>query len=70
MVVVRGRAANHAAERDDAVVTARLRRNGIRTLLVRTGKFRPEKLESSGVEPDGILPSIASLPAWLEERAA
>ena len=43
---------------------------GIRAVLVRTGKFRQEKLESSGVQPDAVLQSIAELPVWLEERAA
>ena len=42
----------------------------MRTVLVRTGKFRPDAVEASGARPDAILPSIASLPAWLEERAA
>ena len=43
---------------------------GLRAVLVRTGKFRPGAVESSGVRPDAILPSIAALPAWLEEQAA
>jgi HAD superfamily hydrolase (TIGR01458 family) len=38
-------------------------RAGLRGLLVRTGKFRPADLER-GVAPDGILDSIADLPAW------
>ena len=28
-------------------------RHGMRTVLVRTGKFRPDELEESGVHPDG-----------------
>src|SRR5579885_158580 len=41
-------------------------RHGMRTVLVRTGKFRPDEVESSGVVADGILSSIAQLPDWLE----
>jgi HAD superfamily hydrolase (TIGR01458 family) len=41
---------------------------GMRTVLVRTGKFRPDEVESSRVRPDGIVSSIAQLPAWLEEH--
>jgi HAD superfamily hydrolase (TIGR01458 family) len=43
---------------------------GLRALLVRTGKFRAERVESSGARPDATLPSVASLPEWLEEHAA
>ena len=39
---------------------------GMRTALVRTGKFRPETLESIAVTPDVVLSSVADLPAWLE----
>jgi HAD superfamily hydrolase (TIGR01458 family) len=39
---------------------------GMRTVLVRTGKFRPETLERSDVVPDVVLSSIAQLPDWLE----
>jgi HAD superfamily hydrolase (TIGR01458 family) len=39
---------------------------GMRTVLVRTGKFRPDDLEHAHVVPDGILSSIANLPEWLE----
>jgi HAD superfamily hydrolase (TIGR01458 family) len=39
---------------------------GMRTVLVRTGKFRPDEVEASVVQPDGIVSSIAQLPAWLE----
>ena len=39
---------------------------GMRTVLVRTGKFRPDDLEHTSVAPDGILSSIAHLPDWLE----
>lgn len=42
---------------------------GIKTVLVRTGKFRPDALEASGVQPDGIVSSVAQLPQWLEEHA-
>ncbi|MGB2875054.1 MAG: TIGR01458 family HAD-type hydrolase [Gaiellaceae bacterium] len=39
---------------------------GLRTVLVRTGKFREEALEEAAVKPDGIVDSIAALPDWLE----
>jgi HAD superfamily hydrolase (TIGR01458 family) len=42
-------------------------RQGMRTVLVRTGKFRPDDLEGAGVLPDGIVSSIAQLPDWLEQ---
>ncbi len=38
------------------------------TVLVRTGKFRPDAVEASRVRPDGIVSSIAQLPDWLEEH--
>jgi HAD superfamily hydrolase (TIGR01458 family) len=40
--------------------------HGMRTVLVRTGKFRPDEVEGSGVVPDGILSSVAQLPDWLD----
>lgn len=43
-------------------------RSGLKTLLVRTGKFRPDEVERSGVMPDGIISSIAQLPAWLDSH--
>jgi HAD superfamily hydrolase (TIGR01458 family) len=43
-------------------------RQGMRTVLVRTGKFRPDDLEHTGVLPDGIVSSIAQLPDWLEQN--
>ncbi len=39
---------------------------GIRTALVRTGKFRPEQLESTAVIPDVVVSSLAQFPDWLE----
>jgi HAD superfamily hydrolase (TIGR01458 family) len=39
---------------------------GLKTVLLRTGKFRPDDLERSGVHPDMVLSSIADLPHWLE----
>jgi HAD superfamily hydrolase (TIGR01458 family) len=42
--------------------------HGMKTVLVRTGKFRPDVVERSRVRPDGIVSSIAQLPEWLEER--
>ena len=43
--------------------------HGLRGVLVRTGKFRPGAVESSGIRPDANLSSIAALPDWLEEQA-
>ena len=43
---------------------------GLRTVLVRTGKFRPDLVERSGLMPDGIVSSIAQLPEWLESELA
>jgi ribonucleotide monophosphatase NagD (HAD superfamily) len=43
---------------------------GMRAVLVRTGKFRPDAVEASRVKPDGIVSSIAHLPEWLEEHIA
>ena len=42
--------------------------HGMRTVLVRTGKFRPDAVEAGNVRPDGIVSSIAALPDWLEEH--
>jgi HAD superfamily hydrolase (TIGR01458 family) len=42
-------------------------RFGLRTALVRTGKFRPDELERTTVTPDVVLSSVADLPRWLEE---
>jgi len=42
--------------------------HGLRTVLVRTGKFRPDAVEASRNRPDGIISSIAQLPDWLEEH--
>jgi HAD superfamily hydrolase (TIGR01458 family) len=39
---------------------------GLRTVLVRTGKFRPDSVEFARVQPDGIVTSIAALPRWIE----
>jgi HAD superfamily hydrolase (TIGR01458 family) len=41
---------------------------GLRTVLVRTGKFRQRDLDLSAIEPDVLLDSIADLPYWLEEH--
>ena len=43
---------------------------GMRTALVRTGKFRPESLESAYVPPDIVVSSLAQFPALLEEELA
>jgi HAD superfamily hydrolase (TIGR01458 family) len=39
---------------------------GLRTVLVRTGKFRPDAVEEARVKPEGIISSIAVLPEWIE----
>jgi HAD superfamily hydrolase (TIGR01458 family) len=44
-------------------------KHGMKTLLVRTGKFRPDDVERSPVQPDGIVSSIAQLPDWLENNS-
>jgi HAD superfamily hydrolase (TIGR01458 family) len=44
-------------------------KHGMHTILVRTGKFRPDEVERSTVQPDGIISSIAQLPDWLEANA-
>ena len=43
--------------------------HGMRTILVRTGKFRPDEVERSRLQPDGIVSSIAQVPEWLEHNA-
>ena len=40
---------------------------GMRTALVRTGKFRPETLELADPAPDIVVSSVAHFPALLEE---
>ena len=40
---------------------------GMRTAVVRTGKFRPETLESTDASPDIIVSSLAQFPALLEQ---
>ncbi len=42
--------------------------HGLKTILVRTGKFRPDAVEVNRAKPDGIISSIAQLPDWLEEH--
>jgi HAD superfamily hydrolase (TIGR01458 family) len=39
---------------------------GMKTVLVRTGKFRPDFVERSRLQPDAIVSSIGQLPDWLE----
>jgi HAD superfamily hydrolase (TIGR01458 family) len=41
-------------------------RYGMRTVLVRTGKFRPDDLEHPSIVPDAVLSSLAHLPDWLD----
>ena len=40
---------------------------GLRAVLVRTGKFRKEALSAAEVKPDGVVDSIADVPAFLRE---
>ena len=42
--------------------------HGMRTILVRTGKFRPDEVERSSVQPDAIVSSLAQVPDWLERN--
>ena len=42
---------------------------GLAAVLVRTGKFREDALAAAGEEPDGLVDSLADVPAWLAERA-
>jgi HAD superfamily hydrolase (TIGR01458 family) len=42
--------------------------HGMKTVLVRTGKFRPDAVERGSVRPDAIVSSIAQLPDWLEDN--
>jgi len=44
-------------------------KHGMKTILVRTGKFRPDDVERSQVQPDGIVSSIAQIPDWLEQNS-
>ncbi len=41
---------------------------GMKTVLLRTGKFRPETLEHSSAVPDAVLSSIANVPDWVDRR--
>ncbi|HEX5027388.1 MAG TPA: HAD-IIA family hydrolase [Gaiellaceae bacterium] len=41
---------------------------GMKTALVRTGKFRPETLESAETSPDMVVSSLAQFPELLEEH--
>ena len=41
---------------------------GMRTVLLRTGKFRPEALERADAVPDVVLSSLAQFPDWLERH--
>jgi HAD superfamily hydrolase (TIGR01458 family) len=43
--------------------------HGMKTVLVRTGMFRPDAVERGNVRPDVIVSSIAQLPEWLEQNA-
>ena len=42
---------------------ARALRAGLAAILVRTGKYRTEALEQSGLEPTAVVDSIADVPA-------
>ena len=41
---------------------------GLRGVLVRTGKFREETLAAADPQPDGVVDSIADVPAFLREQ--
>jgi HAD superfamily hydrolase (TIGR01458 family) len=42
---------------------------GLRGVLVRTGKFREETLAAAEPQPDGVVESIAAVPAYLREAS-
>jgi ribonucleotide monophosphatase NagD (HAD superfamily) len=42
------------------------RRVGLAAIFVRTGKYRPEALEASGLEPTAVVDSIADVPALFD----
>jgi HAD superfamily hydrolase (TIGR01458 family) len=42
--------------------------HGLRTVLVRTGKFRPDDYDRSGIKADALLSSVADVPEWLEQN--
>jgi len=44
-------------------------RAGLKAMLVRTGKFRPEDLQGA-IRPDAVAASIADLPGWWSGQAA
>lgn len=62
-----GAAAREAAMVGDDVESdvGGAQRAGLAGILVRTGKFREDALRASGVRPDAIVDSIASVPALL-----
>ena len=39
---------------------------GMKGILVKTGKYRPELLGGEGLQPDAVLDSVRQLPAWLD----
>jgi HAD superfamily hydrolase (TIGR01458 family) len=39
---------------------------GMRTALVRTGKFRPEQLDQTAIVADVVISSMSQFPEWLE----
>ena len=39
-------------------------RNGMKTVLVRSGKFQPSDLIHNEIKPTAVIPSVADLPAW------
>jgi phospholysine phosphohistidine inorganic pyrophosphate phosphatase len=43
-------------------------KHGMKSILVRTGKFRPDEVERSQVQPNAIVSSIAQVPDWLERN--
>ena len=40
---------------------------GMRTALVRTGKFRPDQLDATAIVPEVVVSSVAQFPEWLEQ---
>lgn len=42
---------------------------GLTGILVQTGKYRPQTLADSGIQPDACLPDIGALPDWWQQTA-
>lgn len=43
---------------------------GMKGILVKTGKYRPELAASGGAKPDAVIESVRQLPAWLDAQTS